>query len=121
MVGVTQWRCLCVDCIRLLAHVGVAQNPKPLSVGGHKAVFDPVVDHLDKMPGAVWTAVQVTLFGGALKLLASRRARYITRARRQRREGWIEVLDHVPFATNHHAVAALEAPHTTACPHVHIV
>ena len=65
--------------------------------------------------------MQVTLFGGAVKLLASRRARYITRARRQRREDWIEVLDHVLFATNHHTVTAFQAPHTTARPHVHVV
>ena len=121
MLGVTQWRGLCVDRMLFLAHVGVAQDTQPLSVGGHEAVLDTVVHHLDKMAGAVWTAVQVTLFGGAVQLLAARRARDVPRARRQRREDCIEVLDHVLFATNHHAVAALQAPHTPARPHVHVV
>src|SRR2546429_5273522 len=41
-----------------LAHVGVAQDTQPLSIGGHEAVLDAVVDHLDEMAGAVGTAVQ---------------------------------------------------------------
>jgi hypothetical protein len=73
------------------------------------------------MAGAVWTAVQIPLFGGAVQFLTARRARYVAHTRSQRREDWIEVLDYVSFATNHHAVAALQAPHTTACPHVHVV
>src|SRR4029077_13626039 len=71
--------------------------------------------------GAVWTAVQVPLFGGAVNRLAARRARYVTRAWRQRRKGWIEVLDHVLFATYHHAVTAFQTPHPTARPDVHVV
>src|SRR5712692_12081710 len=116
MFGVPQWCCLCVLRMLFLAHVGVAQDAQPLSVGGHEAVLDTVVNHLDKMTGAVWTAMQVTLFSGAVNRLAARRARYVTRARRQRREDWIEVRDHVMFATNHHAVPSLQAPDTTARP-----
>src|SRR5438128_10888159 len=100
MLGVAQWRRLGVDRMLFLAHVGVAQDAEPLSVGGHEAVLDAIVDHLDKVAGAVGTAVQVTLFGGAIKFLASRRARDVARTRRQRREDWIEVLDHVLFAAN---------------------
>src|SRR5205823_3123421 len=46
--GVAQGRRLGVDLVRLLADIGVAQDGQPLGVGGHNAVFDPVVDHLDE-------------------------------------------------------------------------
>ena len=105
----------------LLAHVGVAQDAEALSVGGHEAVLDAVVHHLDEVAGAIGTAVQVTLLGSAVKVLAPGRARCVTRARRQRREDWIEAPDGVLFTTDHHAVTSLQAPHTTARPHVHVV
>ena len=31
------------------------------------------------------------------------------------------MLDHVLFPANHHAVAAFQAPHTTARPHIHVM
>src|SRR6266699_6959930 len=96
----------------LVPHVSVPQDAQPFSVRSHETVLDAVVDHLDEVTSAVGTAVQVTLFGGAVKLFASRRAWYVTRPRRQRREDWIEVLNHSRFASDHHAVAALQAPHT---------
>ncbi len=104
-----------------LADVGGAQNAQPLGVGGHEAVLDAVVNHLDEMAGAVRTAVQIALLGGAVQLLASRSARRVARARRQRREDRIEMLDHVLFAADHHAVAALQAPDAAARPHIHVV
>src|SRR5712692_9136275 len=121
MFGVPQWCCLCVLRMLFLADVGVAQDAQPLSVGGHEAVLDTVVDHLDKMASAVWNAMQVPLFGGTVNPLAARRAQYVTRSLRQRRKGWIEVRNHVLFATNHHAVTAFQTPHPTARPDVHVV
>src|SRR5436309_4994860 len=121
MLGVTQGRCLGVDRMLLLAHVGVAQDAEALSVGGHEAVLNAVVHHLDEVAGAIGTAVQVTLLGSAVKVLAPGRARCVTRARRQRREDWIEAPDGVLFTTDHHAVTSLQAPHTTARPYVQLV
>ena len=65
--------------------------------------------------------MQIALFGGAVKLFASRRPWYVTRARRQRREDRIEMLDDARLAADHHAVTALQAPHAAAGPHVHVV
>ena len=50
---------------------------KPLRVGGHDPVLDAVVDHLDEVSGAVGAAMQITQFGGAVELLAARRARQV--------------------------------------------
>ena len=121
MLGVAEGRRLGVDGVLLLSHVGVPQYAQPLRVSGHDPVLDSVVNHFDEVPGAVGTAMQITLFGGAVQLLASRRARHAAHARRQGREDRIEVLDHVVFAADHHAVAALQAPHTAAGPHVHVM
>src|SRR5262245_23053946 len=106
MLRVSQWGCLGIDRVLFLAYVGVAQDPEPLSVGGHDAILDTVVDHLDKMAGAVGTAVQVSLLGGAIQLLAARRAWDVTRTRRQHREDGIKALDDVLFSSNHHAVTS---------------
>src|SRR5262245_36148298 len=113
MLGMAQWCRLSVGRLLFLAHVGVAQDAEALGVSGHNAVFDAIVDHLDKMAGAVGAAMQVTLFGRAVHLLAAWRTRQVTRARRKRREDRIEVLHHVSFAANHHAVTAFQTPHTT--------
>ena len=70
----------------LLADVGVAQDAESLGVGGHEAVLDAVVHHLDEMAGAVGPAVQIALFGGAADLFAARGAGDIAHAGSQRLE-----------------------------------
>ena len=65
--GIAQRRRLGVDGVRLLADVGGAQDVHALGVGGHEAVLDAVVHHLDEVPGAVRPAVQVALLGGAAR------------------------------------------------------
>ena len=121
VLGVAQRRRFRVDLVESLADVGAAQDAQALGVGGHDAVFDAVVDHLDEVPGPRWPAVQVALLGGAADLLASRRARDVADAGRQRLEDRIEVLDRLIGAADHHAVAAFQAPDTAAGPHVHVV
>src|SRR2546422_2714865 len=121
VLGGTQRRGLSVDHAVLFANVGSAQNTHPLSVGGHDAVLNAIMHHLDKVTGAVWAAVQITLLGGAANLLTSRGTRYVAHAGSQPGEDGIEVLDHLRLTPNHHAVPALQAPNTTAGPHVHIV
>ena len=49
----------------LLAGVGVAQDVEAFRVGGHHAVLDAVVDHLDEVARAARTAVQIALFSRA--------------------------------------------------------
>ena len=95
VLGVAQGRRLGVDLVVLLADVGGAQDAQSLGVGGHDAVLDAVVDHLDEVAGAVRPAVQIALLGGAADLLASRRARDVADARAPASAKiGIEVLDH---------------------------
>src|SRR5438046_2792283 len=68
-----------VDLLRPLADVGAAQDGQALGVGGHEAVLDAVVDHLDEVAGAVGPAVQVAALRGAAGLLPPRRDRKSTR------------------------------------------
>src|SRR5262245_38353611 len=121
MLGVTQRRCFRVDGVTLFADVGVAQDAQPLGVSRHDAVFDAVVDHLDEVAGAIWAAVQITQFGGAVELFAPRGARDVATARSQALEDRIETLDRVSLAPDHQAVASFQTPDAAASPYVHIV
>src|SRR5262249_57383838 len=96
--------------------IGVAQNVHAFRVGGYDAVLDSVMDHLHEVTGAIFPAVQVTELGRAADLLASRRARDISRARGERLEDRIEMPHARLRAADHHAVTALQAPHAAAGP-----
>ena len=98
-----------------------AQDCQPFGVGGHDAVFDAVVHHLDEVAGARGPAVQVALLGGAVELLAAWGARYVAHARRERLENRVEALDRLIRAADHHAVAAFQSPDAAAGAHVHVV
>src|SRR5689334_8779712 len=73
------------------------------------------------MARAISTAVQITLFGGAVQHFAPGRARQVAPTWRKCREDWIEMLDHTFFPANHHAVASLQSPYAAARSHVHIM
>ena len=45
------------------AGVGVLEDVQALGIGGHDAVLDPVVHHLDEVAGAGGTAVQIAALG----------------------------------------------------------
>ena len=109
-----------MSCV-LLADVGRAQDVQALGVGGHQAVLDAVVDHLDEVAGAVRSAVQVALLRRAAGLLAARRALDVADAGRQRGEDRVEMLHHVRLAADHHAVAALQPPHAAAGADIDVV
>src|SRR4051794_32113616 len=94
----------------LLANIGVAQDAHSFRIGGHDAVLNPVMDHLDEVTGAVSPAVQVTELGRAADFLAPKCARDVSRTGRQRLEDRIEALHRRFRSTDHHAVASLQAP-----------
>ena len=73
-----------------LAGVGVVEDVEAFGVGGHDAVLDAVVHHLDEVAGAVGSAVEIAMLGGAADLLASGRARGFVDAGGQRLEDRIE-------------------------------
>src|SRR6266540_3401791 len=114
MLVVTQRRRFRVAGVTLFADVGIAQDAQPLGVGGHDAVFDTVVDHLDEVAGAVLATVQITQFGGTVELFASRGARNVASPRS-------EALDRVSLAPDHHAVATFQTPFSSSCAYLHNV
>ena len=70
MLGVAQWCSFCIGrAVSLFADVSATQNRKPLRVCRHDAVLDSIVDHLDEIAGAIWAALQVTLFGHTVDLV----------------------------------------------------
>src|SRR5262245_52468099 len=121
MLRITQRRCLGVDRIRLLADIRIAKDAKALGIRRHDAVFDSVVDHLHEMPRAVWAAVKIALLGSSAELFTTRCAWNFAFARREGRENWIEPLYDFVFASDHHAIAALKAPHATAGSYIYIM
>ena len=65
VLGIAERRRFGIDLFRVLADVGVLQDGEALGIGGHDAVLDAVVHHLDEVTGAVGAAVQIAVFGGA--------------------------------------------------------
>src|SRR2546430_5050918 len=106
--------------VSALSNVRSAQDSQPLRVCRHNSVLHSVVHHLDEMAGAVWAAVQIALLGGAIDLLPANSPRNIAHSGSERGKDWIEPLDDLGLAANHHAVTTLQTPHTSACAHIHI-
>src|SRR5215831_11008292 len=108
MFRITQRCCFGIDLPLLLADVGGLQDAQAFGVGGHYAVLDPVMNHLDEVTGAIGAAMQITLLGGTANFFASRRAWYlVAHARSQPRKDGIEVLNHRVLTADHHAVTSL--------------
>src|SRR5882724_13719723 len=68
------------------------------------------MNHLDEMPGAIWTAMQIALFGCAAEFLPARCSRDVANPRSQRSENRIQSPNDICLATDHHAVATFKAP-----------
>src|SRR5262249_3522723 len=94
----------------LLPNISSFQHPKALGVCRHNAVFDAVVNHLDEMAGPVGTAMQVALFGGTLEFFAARGARDAADTGAEGGENGVQLLNHIGFAANHHAVSTFQSP-----------
>src|SRR5581483_7153921 len=105
----------------LFPGIGMAEDVQPLRVGGHDAVLDAVVDHLDEVTRAARPAVQVAVFGGAAYFLPTGRAWRRLDTWGQGGEDGIEAPDHGFIATNHQAIAPLRPPDPATGPNVHVV
>src|SRR6476646_2260686 len=99
----------------------MTQNADPLRISGHDAVLDPVVHHLDEVPGTVCAAVQITELGSAADLLAPGGARDVSDPGRQRLEDRVETPYGSLWSPDHHAIAPLQAPDAAAGTNIHIV
>ena len=122
VLGIAQRRRFGVDRVLLFADVGVAQDAHPLGVGGHDSVFDAVVDHLDEVAGAVGTAVQIALLGGAAE---SSRVPVCAECHRCPGASVAKIgsrcFTTAGLAANHHAIAALQTPDAAACSDIDVV
>src|SRR5579863_6944151 len=96
--------------LRQRLDIGVLQDVETFGIGLHQAIFDAVVNHLDEMPGADRTGVDVALLDPGIASLAPASAGDVADARRQRSEDRIEAIDHRLVAADHHAIAALDTP-----------
>src|SRR5262245_10719775 len=92
------------------AHARVPEDIEPLGIRRHQAVFDAVVDHLDKVAGAARPAVQIAIGRGAAQSITTWCRRNITFARGQRLENRIETLHRGVGSADHEAVTALQTP-----------
>src|SRR5436309_12047653 len=90
--------------------IGVLEDVETFGIGLHQTIFDAVVDHLDEVPGADGSCVNVTLFDSGIASFAAFRARDVADAGRESGEDWIEALNHRLVAADHHAITAIEPP-----------
>ena len=95
-----------------VARVLVTQDVEAFGVGLHQSVLDAVVHHLDEVPGAGRTGVNVAALGARIAFRAPGCARDIAEPGSERREDRIEVIDRLFRTADHHAIAALDAPDT---------
>ena len=105
-------------CKRRVA--GVPHDVEPLGEGLHHAVLDPVVNHLDEVPGAHRAAVQVSQVRRADLAVTTARRSNSRLARRQRPEDRLDVRDGLRRAANHQTVPTIGAPDTAAGTGIHI-
>src|ERR1700745_3829801 len=101
--------------------IGILQDVEAFGIGLHQAIFDAIMDHLDEMPGADRSGMDVALLDSGVAALAMLSARYVAGAGRKRLEDRVEPVDHALLAADHHAVAALDAPDAAGGADVEIV
>ena len=102
-----QWRGLRVRGLAFLSHVRMLEDVQPFSVSGHQAVLDAVMDHLHEVSRSCRTAVQISVFSGAVPPLPAGGGRRRAAAGSKRAEYGIKTLDRRFRTTNHQAVATL--------------
>ena len=97
------------------------ENVQALSIGGHDAILNAIMNHFHEVAGTVWPAVKVTLLGSSAHLFSSRCSRCCIDARSQGREDRVEMLDDVLLTADHQAVTTLKAPDASTRSNVNIV
>ena len=85
----------------------MAQDIQAFRVGGHHAVLDAVVNHLNEVACAARTAVKVAMFGGTTQLFPPGRARSLLNAWREGSENGIAAPNDCFITADHQTVAAL--------------
>src|SRR6266852_5044378 len=121
VLRISQRRSLGIDLLLMFANVCMMQDVQALSVGGHDAVFNTIMDHFDEVTSTIRPTVQVPLLSSSTNLFSSRCARDCIDARSQGREDRVEVLDDILLTANHQAVTALETPDASTRSSVNVV
>src|SRR6185437_6299635 len=110
-----------IDFNFLRAGIGVMQDVQALGISRHDAVLDSVVDHLDEMTGSARSAMQISLLGRAVSLIATGCSGRGSDPGSKGGEDWLETLDHVWFAANHQTISVFRTPDPAAGPNIDIV
>ena len=121
VLRMTQRRGLGIDLVLRQADIGIADDVEPFRIGGHQAVFDAVVHHLDEMPRAIRSAMQVAELGRAGFTRRTRCARRGLDAGRQGAEDRIEMPHNGILAADHVAIAPFQPPYAAADADIDIV
>src|SRR4249919_3963027 len=98
----------------LNAHISVVQDVEALREGGHDAVLDAVVHHLDEVTRAGGSAVQIALLLRCQLTRATRRPLNLAHSRSDRLQDRVDDLDRFVVSAHHQAVAALQAEDASA-------
>src|SRR5665213_1337905 len=99
----------------------MVQDIQSFRIRCHHAVLDAVVDHLDKVTGAAWTAVQIAVFGGAPYFLTTGCARRRIDTWSKGGKNGVDALHYIIVSAYHQAVATFRSPDAATCPRIHIV
>src|SRR5947199_10770905 len=94
----------------MFANICMMQDVQALSVSGHDAVLNTIVDHFDEVTRTIGSTAKVPLFGSSPHLFSPSSACCCIDTRSQGREDRVEMLDNVLLTANHQAVPAIEAP-----------
>src|SRR2546426_326518 len=100
-----------IDSAFLLPNVCGVKDSQSFAICRHDPVLDSVVYHLDKVTGAAWTAMQITLFCGAGELFPPRRTSDVAGPGSEGGKNWVEALNRAGLTANHQAIATFKTSH----------
>src|SRR5262249_52354976 len=123
VLRVAQRRSFRIRLTRLRTGIGVLENVESLSVGGHDAVFNAVVDHLHEMPGPDGSAMQIAHAGRAVggSRTAAAGWRRPLPTWRECCKNRLDRGDNLLPPPNHQAESVLKSEHTAAGTNIDIV
>ncbi len=101
--------------------MALAHDVEAFAVGLHQPVFDAVMHHLDEVPCAVGTAVQIAEMRGTAFCGAAVSGLHFALSWRQRLEDWFELPEDIGLGPDHQAVTAIYAPDAAAGARIDVV
>src|SRR5690348_6061542 len=99
----------------------MVKDVETLGIGCHNTILNAIVNHLNKVPRTMWSAMKIALLGGTSDILSSGCTGGRCNTGRQCRKDGVKVFDDFFFASNHLAIASVKTPDTATCPTIDIV